>query len=134
MNKLLADFNVLYAKLHTFHYNVVGTEFYSMHVMLEGEYDTFHGWIDEVAEAMKIEGEYPVATLKEMLELSTVKEAEARDYSGKEILEELLTDYEQLVEYLYETKASLTMIQENMVEEFITYLSKQIWFIKATLK
>lgn len=134
MNKLLADFNVLYTKLHTFHYNVTGPEFYSMHVMLEGEYNTFHEWIDEVAESMKIEGEYPVATLKEMLELSTVDEAEARDYSGEEVLKELLKDYEQLVEYLYELKASLSMIQENMVEEFIAYLAKQIWFIKATLK
>lgn len=134
MNKLIADFTVLYNKLHTYHYNVVGKEFYSMHVMLEGEYDTFHGWIDEVAEAIKINGEYPVATIKEMLELTSIKEAEAKDYSASEILNDLLSDYEGLIAYMYEVKETLPMISENMLEEFITYLSKQVWFIKATLK
>ncbi len=134
MNRLIADFTVLYNKLHTLHYNVVGTEFYSLHVMLEGEYNTFHGWIDEVAESMKIEGELPVATLKEILEISQVEELEARDYSGREVCEILLKDYEELVEYMYEIKATGSMLQENMLEEFITYLAKQIWFLKATLK
>ncbi len=134
MNKLIADFTVLYTKLHTYHYNVVGPEFYSMHVMLEGEYNTFHGWIDEAAEALKIDGDHPVASLKEMLELSTVKEVESRDYTAKEILEDLLKDYEELLEYMYEIKASLPMLQENMIEEFIAYLAKQVWFFKATLK
>ncbi|WOO89641.1 DNA starvation/stationary phase protection protein [Mollicutes bacterium LVI A0078] len=134
MNKLIADFTVLYTKLHTYHYNVVGPEFYSLHVMLEKEYDTFHEWIDEAAESMKVDGEYPVATVKEMLEITSIKEAESRDYSSKEILEDLVSDYENLIAYMYEIKETLPMIQDNMLEEFITYLQKQIWFFKATLK
>ncbi len=134
MNKLLADFTVLYTKLHTFHYNVVGSDFYNIHVMLEGEYDKVHDWIDEVAESVKIEGEYPLATLKEMLEVSTIKEAESRDYRSKEILEILLADYEQLIGYMYEIKESQSMMQENMLEDIITELAKQVWFIKSTLK
>lgn len=134
MNRLIADFTVLYNKLHTYHYNVVGSEFYSLHVMLEGEYDTFHDWIDEVAEGMKIEGQYPISTLKEILEITSIKEVEAKDYSSKEVLTDLLSDYEGLVAYMYEIKEELPMLQENMLEEFIAHLSKQIWFIKATLK
>ncbi|WOO87120.1 DNA starvation/stationary phase protection protein [Mollicutes bacterium LVI A0039] len=134
MNKLIADFTVLYTKLHTYHYNVVGSDFYSMHVMLEGEYNTFHNWIDEVAEGMKIEGEFPVSSLKEMLEITSIKEAESRDFTSKEILNDLLNDYQNLIEYMLVTKESESLIIENMLEEFITHLSKQVWFIKATLK
>lgn len=134
MNKLIADFTVLYTKLHTYHYNVVGSEFYSLHVMLEGEYNTFHNWIDEVAESLKINDEYPVASLKEMLELTAIEEAVSKDYTSKEILEDLLSDYQMLITYMSEIKGDLPLIQENMLEEFISHLSKQVWFFKATLK
>ncbi len=134
MNKLIADLTVLYNKLHTLHYNVVGTEFYSLHVMLEGEYDKVHDWIDEVAEGLKIKGEYPIASLKEIIELSTIKDAEARDYKGDEICELLLTDYTALVSDMTALKDGATLTQENMLDEMIMYLEKQIWFLKSTIK
>lgn len=134
MNRLIADFTVLNTKLHTYHYNVVGPEFYSLHVMLEKEYDTFHEWTDEVAEALKIAGEYPVSSLKEMLELTAIKEVESKDYSAKEILEDLISDYQLLIDHMESIKEDLPMVQENLLEDFMTYLAKQIWFFKATAK
>ncbi len=134
MNKLIADFTVLYTKLHTYHYNVVGPEFYSMHIMLEKEYDTFHEWIDEAAESLMMAEEHPVASLKEMLELTSIAEAKSHAYTSKEILEDLISDYEELIKYMDELKETATMPQSNMLEEMITYLTKQIWFFKATLK
>ncbi len=134
MNKLLADITVLYNKLHTMHYNVVGKDFYSMHVMLEGEYNQMHEWIDEVAESMKMNGVYPVATLKEVLELTEIKELEARDYKGEEVLTILLEDYKMLVTQMVELKEEAGLIQENLLDDMITYLTKQIWFIESTCK
>lgn len=134
MNRLIADFTVLNTKLHTYHYNVVGHEFYSLHVMLEKEYNTFHEWTDEVAEALKIAGEYPISNLKEMLELTAIKEASSKDYSANEILEDLIGDYQLLIEHMESVKEDLPMIQENLLEDFMTYLAKQIWFFKATIK
>ncbi len=134
MNRLISDLTILYTKLHTLHYNVVGTEFYSLHVMLEGEYDTVHGWIDEVAESMKMNGEYPIASVKEMLELTSISELTAKDYTGSEVISILLEDYKYLVKYIGEIKEEGTMVQENMLEEILTYLIKQIWFLEATAK
>lgn len=134
MNRLIADFTVLNTKLHTYHYNVVGPEFYSLHVMLEKEYDNFHEWTDEVAEALKIAGKYPVSNLKEMLELTAIKEVESKDYSAKEILEDLIGDYQLLIDHMESIKEDLPMVQENLLEDFMAYLAKQIWFFKATAK
>lgn len=134
MNRLIADFTVLNTKLHTYHYNVVGPEFYSLHVMLEKEYDNFHEWTDEVAEALKIAGKYPVSSLKEMLELTAIKEVESKDYSAKEILEDLIGDYQLLIDHMESIKEDLPMVQENLLEDFMAYLAKQIWFFKATAK
>ncbi len=134
MNRLISDLTILYTKLHTLHYNVVGTEFYSLHVMLEGEYDTVHGWIDEVAESMKMNGEYPIASVKEMLELTSISELSAKEYTGNEVISILLEDYKYLVKYIGEIKEEGTMVQENMLEEILTYLIKQIWFLEATAK
>lgn len=134
MNKLISDFTVLYTKLHTFHYNVVGSNFASVHVMLEGEYDAVHNWIDEAAEGLKMADEFPVPSLKEMLELSTIKEAESKDYTPSEIINELIGDYEALIAHIEEIKDELPFYQTNFLEDVETHLVKAVWFFKATLK
>ncbi len=134
MNKLLADFTVLYTKLHTLHYNVVGEQFFQIHVMLEKEYDKVHDHIDAVAESGKMNGEEVVATLAQMLEMSTIKEAESRDYQGSEVLEILLADYETLNTQIEALKDGATFYQANLLEDIQTDLIKTIWFLKSTLK
>ncbi len=93
-----------------------------------------HDWIDEVAEGMKINGEYPIASLKEIIEISTIEDAEGRDYRGQEICELLLTDYKALVKDMTALKVDASLTVENTLDDMIMYLEKQIWFLTATVK
>lgn len=135
MNKLLANLNVLYIKLHNYHYNVVGGDFYSTHVALEGQYNKFHGYIDEIAEQMKKDNTYPMASMKEYLTVATVKEAESKDYRPSEIWNDLLKDYKEVINNIEEIRnEKLSVSAEGILDDMQSELETQVWFIEATLK
>lgn len=134
MNKLLADLNVLYVKVHNYHYNVVGVEFMPTHLHLEEEYNTLHMMIDEVAEQIKINGDYPKASMKEYLELTSVKEVESKDYSVKEILKSMFEDYSMLLEEIVELKKDQNTLTVNLLEGYEEQLSKKLWFYRSMMK
>ena len=70
-NKYLANVGVEYIKLHNLHWNVVGLNFKAVHEYLEGIYDSMAEVLDEVAELIKMEGGYPLASLKDYLAASS---------------------------------------------------------------
>lgn len=135
MNKFLANLNVLYVKLHNYHYNVVGKDFYATHVALEGQYDKFHNYIDEVAEQMKKDNKYPMASMKEYIETSTIKEVESKDYRSDEIWTDILGDYKELIANIEEIRQEdLSVSAEGILDDIQSELETQVWFIEATLK
>ncbi len=134
MNKLLANLNVLYVKLHNYHYNVVGSDFMRTHVALEKEYDLMHEWIDEVAEQVKKDGGYPLGSLKDYLEVATITEVESKDYRTKEILEDLLSDYQLLEADVHELlDGDISVSCDDLLTTIATELATKIWFFKAQL-
>ena len=97
-NKYLANINVNYVKLHNLHWNVLGLQFKPVHEYLEGLYDSMHEIFDEVAELLKMNGEYPLASLKDFLAVSEISELESKDYGVKESLQIALADIKVLRE------------------------------------
>ena len=75
LNKEVSNFGLLYVKLHNFHWLVKGPQFYQLHAKFEELYDEVTEHFDALAErALMLEGT-PVATMKEFLELASLKEA-----------------------------------------------------------
>ena len=95
-NKYLANVAINYGKLHNLHWNVIGLQFKPVHEYLESLYDSMHEVLDEVAELLKMNGEYPLASFKEYLKVSEIVELESKDYSVKEALEIALADIKVL--------------------------------------
>ncbi|NLM04439.1 MAG: DNA starvation/stationary phase protection protein [Clostridiales bacterium] len=102
LNKYLANLHVLYTKLHNYHWNVEGKNFFQIHSKLEEIYDGTAGEIDEVAERILTIGVRPAASMKEYLELATLEEAESVGIQGKAIIETLLADFTALIKDLRE--------------------------------
>ena len=135
MNKLLADLNVLYVKTHNYHYNVVGLDFKSVHVQLEEEYDQIHMWIYQVAEDMKKEGEYPPASLKEYLAITSIEEVESKDYRSIDIYKSMVLDYETLEKDILDIKAKdISASREDLLNGMLEMLNTKLWFFKASAK
>ena len=137
-NKYLANINVNYVKLHNLHWNVIGLQFKPVHEYLEGLYDSMHEIFDEVAELLKMNGEYPLASLKDFLAVSEIKELESKDYSVKESLEIALADIKLLKENALELRKLAAEEDfyplQVMMEDHLANYNKVVWFIESMLK
>ena len=137
-NKYLANINVNYVKLHNLHWNVLGLQFKPVHEYLEGLYDSMHEVFDEVAELLKMNGEYPLASLKDFLSVSEISELESKDYSVKESLEIALKDIKLLKANALELRALASEDDfyplQVMMEDHLANYNKVVWFIESMLK
>ena len=137
-NKYLANVGVSYIKLHNLHWNVVGLNFKAVHEYLESIYDSMAEVLDEVAELIKMDGGYPLASLKEYLAVASIEELESRDYKILESLDILLKDLKALREEVLEIRSIADELDNvafvNMAEDYLANYNKQIWFVESMLK
>ena len=139
LNTYLANLAVINIKLHNLHWNIVGSQFVPVHEYLEAEYDKANERLDEIAELIRMSGEFPVANLKEYLEISTIKEIEtSKETSTKEALEITLSDIKLqknlALEIRKESDEADNFPVANAMENHIEDYNKQIWFIESSLK
>ncbi|MHA6529461.1 Dps family protein [Paenibacillus sp. BAC0078] len=101
LNREVANLNVLYVKLHNFHWYVKGEQFFTLHVKFEELYDDITLKMDEVAERLlSIKGS-PAATLKEYLELASIQEATGKE-DARGMVQSLIEDFATIAEELTE--------------------------------
>ncbi|ASW41992.1 Dps family protein [Clostridium isatidis] len=139
LNQYLANLAVLNVKLHNLHWNVVGEQFKAIHEFTEGLYDAYFKLYDEIAELLKIRGEYPAASLKTYLEIATVKElAENVDFSTKEVLDIIIADMQLMknlalnIRTLADEAGDFEIIAE--MEDHIKDYNKNLWMLSAMTK
>ncbi|MBQ2937804.1 MAG: DNA starvation/stationary phase protection protein [Clostridia bacterium] len=137
LNELLADLNVFYRKLQNYHWNVEGRDFFIAHTKLEELYDEINKSIDEIAEHILILGGQPLGTLKDYLEISTIKEAENKKVKSDEVYSNLITDFELLLKKSVEIKEEADKENEystsSLIDEYILQYGKYIWMLKHTM-
>ncbi len=106
LNQYLANLHVLYAKLHNFHWNIEGVNFYTLHEELQELYEAAAEEIDEIAERVLKIGRRPLSRLADYVDLATLDELESKAYDGKEVASHLIADYKVLIEQLRQTIAT----------------------------
>jgi len=134
LNKQLANWNVLYTKLHNYHWYVTGPEFFTLHEKFEEYYNEAGNYIDEVAERiLTIKGK-PIATLKEYLETATIEESNGKE-SSTEMVDALVNDFEQIVK---DSKKIIETAEDSQdqptADLFIgikTSMEQHIWMLNA---
>ncbi|TDL36498.1 Dps family protein [Macrococcoides bohemicum] len=136
LNQQVANWTVLYTKLHNYHWYVKGPHFFSLHTKFEELYDEANVYIDELAERiLAIEGN-PIATLKESLDLSVVKEAK-KNLSAEDMVKDLSKDFDKVIKLLEEGKATAEEADDEMTADMflgmITNLEKHNWMLKSFL-
>jgi starvation-inducible DNA-binding protein len=137
LNKYLADNAVMYIKLHNLHWNVYGLQFKPVHEYLEALYDDTTEKMDEIAELLRMKGEYPAASLEEYLKLSSIKELPAEKIANKAALEIVLEDLKALDAEAKDVRA--TADEDDifdvvmMMEDYCAFYQKTIWFISQML-
>ena len=137
--KILADEYVLYTKTRNAHWNVEGTDFFSMHKFFEGQYEKIDEFVDDVAERIRSLGHYSPATLQSFLGLThlTEQSRSANDSAG--FISELLQDHETIIIHLRENVNRFANDWgDTGTSDFITGLmeehEKMAWFLRAHFK
>ena len=72
--EVLANTFTLYYKAHSYHWNVVGPDFYQLHDFFGHLYEELHGAIDNLAEHVRQLDVFAPGNLAELLEYSTLEE------------------------------------------------------------
>ncbi|QJC53816.1 DNA starvation/stationary phase protection protein [Paenibacillus albicereus] len=136
LNKQVATLGVLYMKLHSFHWNVTGPNFYTLHVKFEELYNAVTLMFDEAAERLIAIGGKPVSTMKGMLSLSSIKEAtekEDADAMVRAVIDDFGTIASEMKEAAeaaeQEDDAATADILTGMVEQ----LDKHRWMLEKFL-
>jgi starvation-inducible DNA-binding protein len=135
VNKEIANFSVLYTKLHNYHWYVNGPHFFELHQKLEELYNEVTTNMDELAERLLALGEKPVATIKEYMDLTTIEEATGNE-NTEDMVQNLITDFEKLSgEFLdiIEAAEEEDPVTADMLISMKKSMNKHAWMLRAYL-
>ncbi|CAM4277266.1 Dps family protein [Paenibacillus tarimensis] len=134
LNKQVANGNVLYVKLHNYHWYVKGPNFFTLHVKFEELYNEVTEMMDEIAERMLAIGEKPSATMKEYMELATIKEAQGGE-DPTEMVQNIADDYRAMAKDFLELAEAAEeegdMPTSDMLIGMVEKLQKHIWMLDS---
>ena len=139
LNKLLADEFVLYTKTLNYHWNVVGMNFNDLHGLFNKQYLELLEVFDSIAERVRALG-YPAAgTLSEFLQLTRLKEEPKTKLTDKEMIKNLLDDYETIIRTMRVDLQTCAdeyndMGTNNMLTDLITKHEKTAWMLRSYLE
>ncbi|WML47239.1 DNA starvation/stationary phase protection protein [Neobacillus sp. PS3-34] len=137
VNVQVANFTVLYEKLHHFHWFVKGHHFFELHKKFEELYNEVSLHLDELAERLLIKGDKPVSTLKECLDIATIKEATGKEAKEEEMVQAVVDDFSQMIGEIKETISLAEEEEDPVTADMLTAinesLGKHVWMLTSFL-
>jgi len=136
LNQLIANWSVLYVKLHHYHWYVKGAQFFTLHEKFEELYEEAAKHVDELAERLLAIGGKPYSRMKEYLEHATIREADGEE-TAEAMVKRLINDYMLMVEEARQAKAAAEEANDeataDMLLDIQTALEKHLWMLSAFL-
>ncbi|MCM3031931.1 Dps family protein [Niallia sp. MER 6] len=136
LNVQVANWSVLYTKLHQHHWYVKGPFFFTLHEKFEELYDEAAEVVDELAERLLAIGGKPVSTLKEFMETSTLSESTEK-LSATEMVKSLVEDYSHLNTQLRALAGHADELDDTVTHDIAIGLTekieKHLWMLTAYL-
>lgn len=136
LNNQIANLNVMYVKLHHYHWYVTGEQFFTLHTKFEEFFGEAAVHIDELAERLLALGGKPVATMSGYLELASVEEAEGEE-SATSMVETVSNDYAQIISELKQGMLVAESVNDETTGDTLlaihSSLEKHVWMLNAFL-
>ena len=137
LDKQVANFSVLYMKLHNYHWYVKGENFFTLHIKFEELYTEATLHLDTIAERMLSLRAVPTATLKEHLQIASIKEAKKTENTASLMVEQLVDDFTLLCSELTEgielAEDQKDQPTADMLITIRSSLEKHSWMLAAYL-
>lgn len=135
LSKLLAESYTLYLKTHKYHWNVTGPQFQQLHLMFETHYNDLALAVDEIAERIRVLGESAPGSYTEFSKLSSIKDDPASKVPYTDMVENLLTDHEQITRTAKEILPLLEDANDegtnSLLGARIEYHEKTAWMLHS---
>jgi starvation-inducible DNA-binding protein len=135
LNQLLADEFIVYVKTLNFHWNVIGTDFYALHLFFQKQYEELLDITDEVAERVRVFDVYALGSCAEFIEQGTIREAKGQKLSPAHMLSQLCTDHEALIRSIRAMVTKTAKVGDEGTSNFLTELmekhEKMAWMLRS---
>ncbi|ESU31157.1 general stress protein [Bacillus sp. 17376] len=136
VNKQIANWTVLYIKLHNYHWYVNGPEFFTLHAKFEELYNEAALHIDELAERLLAMGDKPVATMSGALEIASVKEATGNE-TATDMVASIVEDYSTMIKELKQGMELAEEVKDETTSDLLlsihSGLEKHVWMLNSFL-
>ncbi|QKS71557.1 DNA starvation/stationary phase protection protein [Paenalkalicoccus suaedae] len=113
LNRHVSNWNIMFVKLHNYHWNVKGHHFFTLHEKFEELYNESAEHIDELAERLLALKGRPAATMKQYLEIATIEEADGEKTSD-EMVHALIDDFTTISD---ELKRDIETLEDDADDE-----------------
>tara|TARA_R110002049_G_scaffold28906_11_gene98412 strand:+ start:323 stop:832 length:510 start_codon:yes stop_codon:yes gene_type:complete len=137
LNLLLADYSIYYQKLRSFHWNVLGKNFFDLHNKFEELYTDARSKIDEIAERVLTLRYHPVSNYSDYLETSSIKEVSPL-ITDVAMVSEILGDHQKILKQMKSTLANAEQAGDegtiDLLGSYIANLEKSSWMLDAWRK
>lgn len=136
LNTLLANYHVFYMNVRGYHWNVKGTDFFTLHLKFEELYTELQLQIDEIAERILTIRGTPSHAYSEFAKVSSIKE-DKNVFEGRACVQGLLTGLTVLIAKQREIIELAESLEDQGTADILTgYIQSQeklIWMYNAYL-
>ena len=137
LNTLLSDYNLYYQKLRTFHWNILGKNFFDLHEKFEAMYNEAKLKVDEIAERILTLRHHPVSKFSDYLKISSLSEASSM-ITDQEMIDELLNDHKTMLSQMKQVLSKAEDAEDegtiDLIGAYIRELEKSSWMLNAWSK
>lgn len=136
LSDFLANTYALYLKTQNFHWNLVGAEFYSIHLLLEKHYEEMAEAVDEIAERIRTLGSFVDATFTALKKRTSISES-SLPLSLKEMLCALIEGHELLSRTGRSCIARFSDLRDDASADLLirrlVFHEKASWMLRSSL-
>ncbi len=137
LNLVLADSYALMGLTHLAHWNVEGSDFFSLHQAFQAQYENLFEAIDEVAERIRALDAYAIGGLSNFAKTAQLEEFKA-PMPQNDYVAALIVAHEKVVDDTVRARdlageRSDLQTQDLMIGR-ITWHEKTLWMLKSFLK
>lgn len=137
LSDFLADTYALYLKTQNFHWNIVGPDFYALHVLFEKHYEDMAEAVDEIAERIRALGAYAEGTFSQFKKRTSIKE-EPKPLKSEDMLKKLIKDHELISQHgrqlIAESQQFHDEITADLVIKRLGFHEKAAWMLRSHLE
>jgi len=138
LKQIQADSQTMFVKLHNYHWNVEGMDFFPVHNQTEEIYNSMAILYDDCAERVLQLGSKPYLTMSDILKATNIKEEKKDSFRSKEVVKAIVSDYKYFLKSFQDLSEEADKAGDKttaaFADENVAALEKQLWMLGNMIK